>query len=319
MSNQGSFVPDLLPKPKARVKEGNVSRRGFVKLLSALTAGAIVVPPKAEAFNLDEFLQKHFHQMTAEEKTKTMARLEKEYNEKYGRDDFSVKAGEALPGVKYGYALNLSKCIGCRKCTHACVDENNQHRGSEERGDQIEYIRVLEMEKGSLDVEKSVHDYTHEVPAEGKYYMPVQCHHCNDAPCVKACPVEATWQEKDGIVVVDYNWCIGCRYCAAACPYWARKFNWTTPNLPTEEVNPDTHYLGNRPRYKGVMEKCTFCINRVRKGLNPACHDICPTGSRKFGNLLDKNSVVRQIIDTKRIFILKEEVGTNPSFYYFFD
>ena len=190
-------------------------------------------------------------------------------------------------GVKFAYALNLSKCIGCRKCVHACVEENNQHRGTEERGDQIEYIRVLEMEKGSLDLEKSVHDYDHEVPAEGKYYMPVQCHHCNKAPCVKACPVEATWQEPDGIVVVDYNWCIGCRYCAAACPYWARKFNWVEPRLPTEEINPDTHYLGNRPRYKGVMEKCTFCINRVRKGLNPACHDICPTGSRKFGNLLD--------------------------------
>ena len=167
------------------------------------------------------------------------------------------------------------------------MEENNQHRGDEERGDQIEYIRVLEMEKGSLDLEKSVHDYDHEVPAEGKYYMPVQCHHCNDAPCVKACPVEATWQEPDGIVVVDYNWCIGCRYCAAACPYWARKFNWVEPRIPAEEINPDTHYLGNRPRYKGTMEKCTFCITRVRKGLNPACHDICPTGSRKFGNLLD--------------------------------
>jgi Fe-S-cluster-containing dehydrogenase component len=120
-------------------------------------------------------------------------------------------------------------------------------------------------------------------------------------------------------VVVDYNWCIGCRYCAAACPYWARKFNWLEPNLPTDAINPDTHYLGNRPRYKGVMEKCTFCINRVRNGLNPACHDICPTGSRKFGNLLDKDSVIRRIIDNKRIYILKEEVGTDPSFYYFFD
>jgi Fe-S-cluster-containing dehydrogenase component len=217
------------------------------------------------------------------------------------------------------YALNRAMSRGGRTGPHACVEENNQHRGAGDRGDQIEYISVLEMEKGSLDIEKSVHDYDHEVPAEGKYYMPVQCHHCNNAPCVKACPVEATWQEPDGIVVVDYNWCIGCRYCAAACPYWARKFNWVEPRIPDEEVNPDTHYLGNRPRYNGVMEKCTFCITRVRKGLNPACHDICPTGSRKFGNLLDKESVVRRIIDQKRIFILKEEVGTDPSFYYFFD
>ena len=304
---------------KVRIKEGEVSRRSFVKLLTAVTAGAIAMPDKAEAFNLDEFLQKHFHQMSDEEIQKTLERLTREYNEKYDREDSSVVADGPQQGVKFAYALNLSKCIGCRKCVHACVEENNQHRGTEERGDQIEYIRVLEMEKGSLDVEKSVHDYDHEVPAEGKYYMPVQCHHCNDAPCVKACPVEATWQEPDGIVVVDYNWCIGCRYCAAACPYWARKFNWIEPNLPTEEINPDTHYLGNRPRYKGVMEKCTFCINRERKGLNPACHDICPTGSRKFGNILDPDSVIRTIIETKRVFILKEEVGTDPSFYYFFD
>jgi len=304
---------------KARIKEGNVSRRSFVKLLSAVTAGAIAMPDKSEAFNLDEFLQKHFHELSDEEMEKTLERLTRQYNEKYDREDFSVVADGPQEGVKFAYALNLSKCIGCRKCVHACVEENNQHRGAGERGDQIEYIRVLEMEKGSLDVEKSVHDYDHEVPAEGKYYMPVQCHHCNKAPCVKACPVEATWQEPDGIVVVDYNWCIGCRYCAAACPYWARKFNWMEPNLPIDEINPDTHYLGNRPRYNGVMEKCTFCINRVRKGLNPACHDICPTGSRKFGNLLDPKSVIRTIIDTKRIYILKEEVGTDPSFYYFFD
>jgi molybdopterin-containing oxidoreductase family iron-sulfur binding subunit len=319
LNDRSSFVPDLLPAPQARVPEGDVSRRGFIKLLSVLTAGAIVMPNKAEAFSLDEFLQKHFHQMTDAEKLKTMARLEHDYNEQYGRTDFSVDDRGPLAGVKYGYALNLAKCIGCRKCTQACVEENNQHRGDVDRGDRIEYIRVLEMENGSLDVEKSVHDYTHEVPAPGKYYMPVQCHHCDNPPCVKACPVKATWQEPDGIVVVDYNWCIGCRYCAAACPYWARKFNWVAPRIPDEEVNPDTHYLGNRPRYKGVMEKCTFCLNRVRKGLDPACVDICPTGSRKFGNLLDKDSVVRRIIDKKSIFILKEEVGTKPSFYYFFD
>ncbi len=304
---------------KIKFKDGNVSRRGFIKLLSAVTAGAIAMPDEAEAFSLDAFLQKHFKELSDDDKKNVLARLEKEYNSKYQREDITVGADEAQPGVKFGYALNLSKCIGCRKCTHACVEENNQHRGRGDRGDQVEYIRVLEMEKGSLDVEKSVHDYTHQVPAEGKYYMPVQCHHCNDAPCIKACPVEATWQEKDGIVVVDYNWCIGCRYCAAACPYWARKFNWVEPEIPSEEVNADTHYLGNRPRYKGVMEKCTFCINRVRKGLNPACHDICPTGSRKFGNLLDPESVVRRIIDKKRIFILKEEVGTDPNFFYFFD
>lgn len=302
-----------------RFRDEDLGRRGFLKLLGAVSATAAVLPDPAEAFDLEEFMQKHFVELSPEQLAKTLARLEKQYNEKYDRDDFSVNAAPPLEGVRFAYALNLSKCIGCRKCVGACVEENNQHRGDPGKGDRIEYIRVLEMEKGSLDVEKSVHDYTHEVPAEGKYYMPVQCHHCNDAPCVKACPVEATWQEQDGIVVVDYNWCIGCRYCAAACPYWARKFNWSEPRLEDEDIIPDTHYLGNRPRYKGVMEKCTFCINRVRQGLNPACHDICPTGSRKFGNLLDPAGPIRQIIAEKRVFILKEEAGTDPSFYYFFD
>ena len=304
---------------KARFKAGTCGRRGFLKLLAVTAAGALALPAESEAFDLDAFLQRHFKELDEEDLARTLRRLEEKYDREYGRDDFTVRADGPLPGVHYAYALNLSKCIGCRRCVQACVEENNQHRGDPERHDRIDYIRVLEMEKGSLDVEKSEHFYDHEVPAEGKYYMPVQCHHCNEAPCVKACPVEATWQEPDGIVVVDYNWCIGCRYCAAACPYWARKFNWVKPRIPTEEINPDTHYLGNRPRYKGVMEKCTFCINRVRRGLNPACHDICPTGSRKFGNLLDEDGVIRRIIATKRVFILKEDVGTDPSFYYFFD
>ncbi len=304
---------------KARFKPGECGRRGFLKLLAVVAAGAVVIPDPSEAFDLDEFLQRHFKELDKEDLARTLKRLEKQYDQEYDRDDFKVRADGPLPGVRYAYALNLAKCIGCRRCVQACIEENNQHRGSAERSDRIEYIRVLEMEKGSIDVEKANHYYDHQVPAAGKYYMPVQCHHCNDAPCTRACPVEATWQEPDGIVVVDYNWCIGCRYCAAACPYWARKFNWVKPRIPSEEINPDTHYLGNRPRYRGVMEKCTFCINRVRRGLNPACHDICPTGSRKFGNILDKDSVIRRIIETKRVFILKEEVGTDPSFYYFFD
>ena len=125
------------------------------------------------------------------------------------------------------------------------------------------------------------------MPAHGKFYMPVQCKQCDNPPCVKVCPVEATWQEPDGIVVVDYDWCIGCRYCEAACPYHARRFNWTKPQIPAEELNPNMHYLGNRPRPKGVMEKCTFCLHRTREGRLPACLEACPTGARVFGNLLD--------------------------------
>jgi Fe-S-cluster-containing dehydrogenase component len=136
---------------------------------------------------------------------------------------------------------------------------------------------------------------------------------------VKVCPVEATWQEPDGITVIDYDWCIGCRYCEAACPYWARRFNFAEPQVPDAELNPNMAYLSNRPRDKGVMEKCTFCLQRTRVGRLPACLEVCPTGSRKFGNVLDPNSEVAYILAHKRVYVFKEDVGTIPRFFYYFD
>lgn len=104
----------------------------------------------------------------------------------------------------------------------------------------------------------------------------------------------------------------------AACPYMGRWFNFTDPGIPNEQVNPQTHYLGNRPRMRNVVEKCTFCIQRVRKGIYPKCVEVCPVGARKFGNLLDPNSEISMIIKTKRVFRLKEDLNTQPKFYYFF-
>jgi molybdopterin-containing oxidoreductase family iron-sulfur binding subunit len=161
--------------------------------------------------------------------------------------------------------------------------------------------------------------YDHPVPAPGKFYMPVQCQQCDNPPCVAVCPVEATWKESDGIVVVDYDWCIGCRYCQAACPYHARRFNWRKPQIPADEINPRQSYLSNRIRPQGVMEKCTFCLHRTREGRLPACLEACPTGARVFGNLLDPSSEIRWVLRNKRVFVLKEELGTRPSFFYFFD
>ena len=179
---------------------------------------------------------------------------------------------------------------------------------------------MLELEKEEgVNLQHAEHYYNpDEVPREGHFYMPVQCQQCKKPPCVKVCPVGATWREKDGIVVVDYNWCIGCRYCMAACPYGARHFNWGDPQIPSKDVNPETHYLGNRPRAKGVVEKCTFCVQRTRKGLYTACVEVCPTGSRKFGNLLDKESEIRYILENKRVFKFKEELNTQPNFFYFY-
>jgi len=266
-----------------------------------------------ETTSVDEFLQTHYRELTKDQLAEVIERLEQETKKEYGAD---VNISDVRPqkGVKFGYALNLSICVGCRRCAKACHEENNHDRPSSNS-----YIRVLEMSKGSMDMEHGSADYNHPVPQHDKFYMPVQCQQCDNPPCVDVCPVEATWKEEDGIVVVDYNWCIGCRYCEAACPYHARRFNWTKPEIPKEEINPDQAYLSNRMRPQGVMEKCTYCLHRTRKGKLPACLEACPTGARVFGNLLDPTSEIRTVLANKRVFVLKESLGTKPNFFYFFD
>jgi Fe-S-cluster-containing dehydrogenase component len=260
-----------------------------------------------------EFFQQQFQRMTKKEIEDTVARLQEDYKKKYGKE-FVVGTESPIDGTLFGYALDIQRCIGCRRCVYGCVEENNLSRDP-----QIQYIRVLRFKDGAMDLEQSdIYYEPEEVPEKGYYYMPVQCQHCANAPCTKVCPVRATWTEPDGIVVVDYNWCIGCRYCMAACPYMGRWFNFADPGIPKEQVNPKTHYLGNRPRMRNVVEKCTFCIQRVRKGIYPKCVEVCPVGARKFGNLLDPNSEISMIIKTKRVFRLKDDLNTQPKFYYFF-
>ncbi len=263
----------------------------------------------------EEFLQKHFREMTEAEKKAVIRRLEETYLRKYGKK-FGIGTQPAEAAVLWGYGLDLSRCIGCRRCVYACVKENNPSRINP----QLQWIRVIRLKKGSLvNLENSEHYYDPEtVPEPGFMYMPVQCQQCDNPPCVRVCPVKATWKEPDGIVVVDYNWCIGCRYCMAACPYKGRVFNWSEPNIPAEELNTEVHYLGNRPRMKNVVEKCTFCVHRLRNGRYPACVEACPTGTRKFGNLLDPGSEIRYLIENKRVFRMKEDLNTEPKFYYFF-
>ncbi|MDP7175509.1 MAG: 4Fe-4S dicluster domain-containing protein [SAR324 cluster bacterium] len=287
-----------------------------VAVASGTTLVAQVTEDGVEEFSdsLASLFQTHYRRMSPEEVEATIARLQRKTKRKYGKN-ISIDTTPPLPNVLFGYALNISKCKGYRKCVDACVEENNQGRDT-----QIQYIRVLEMERGSMNLEESNHYYNPEtVPQKGKFYMPVQCMQCENPPCVRACPVKATWKETDGVVVIDYDWCIGCRYCMTACPYWARHFNWNEPELPPEELNPVTHYLGNRPRSKGVMEKCMFCVQRTRKGQQPACMEACPTGARIFGNLLDPESEIRYILENKTVFRLKEDLGTEPKFWYFTD
>ena len=292
------------------------ARRNFLRGLGMGTAVAAQPAWGGETMQdaFADFFQKDYRRMSAEQIEAALERIERKAKSRY---DVEIDCQNTPPqkGVVYGYAINISRCKGYRDCVHACVKENNLGRDS-----QMQYIRVLQLDQGDFNLEHSDHYYDPEtVPVEGKHYMPIQCMQCDDPPCVKACPVEATWMEPDGIVVVDYDWCIGCRYCMAACPYWARHFNWTVPEIPAEEMNTNTHYLGNRPRPRGVVEKCHFCIHRTRKGQQPACMEACPTGSRIFGNLLDPDSEIRYVLANKQVFRLKEDLGTEPKFWYFSD
>ncbi len=303
-----------------------VSRRTFLKGTAASLLGMTGVVAALEPLlklergelTIDGLLQKHYHRLTPEAMERILRSLEEKCKEQYGVMP-NIADIKPMEGVGFAYALNLSRCVGCRKCAHACMAENNQSRESA-TDIEMSYIRVLELDQGSINMESS-NQYYHpdEVPRKGKYYMPVQCHQCRHAPCTQACPVKATWQDPDGIIVVDYNWCIGCRYCMAACPYDARRFNFDKPKIPEKAINPNQDYLSNRIRPKGVVEKCTFCLHRTREGKYPACLEVCPTGARVFGNLLDPDSEINYILKNKRVYILKEDVGTMPRFYYFFD
>jgi len=294
------------------------TRRSFLK--GAVAAAALTATGCVNE-TLEAFMKKRLQEVSPEELKGILKRMEEKYSARFGKD-VTVAGTPPMKDVLFGYGLDLSRCNGNRRCVTACVAENNQSRANPDGGhnNPIQWITVFQMDNDKgVDLDSATAYYEDaSVPAEGKFYFPVQCQHCENPPCVKVCPVQATWKEKDGIVVIDYDWCIGCRCCMSACPYGARHFNWCEPNLPAEEINPKMHVLGNRPRMRGVVEKCTFCIQRTREGLYPACHEACPTGARVFGNLLDPDSEIRQLMESKRVFLLKAELNTRPSFFYFY-
>ncbi len=201
--------------------------------------------------------------------------------------------------------IDQDRCIGCWTCSVICKMENNVGLGNW-------WNRILSNGNGE-------DGYTPHIGLDGQpelAYQPTTCMHCENAPCVKACPTGATYKREDGIVAQNYKRCIGCRVCMAACPYNARVFNWGTPQqVPDLE---DDHVGDARvpSRPKGVVEKCTFCQEKVDAGEQPACVSGCPTGARVFGDINDPNSEISRLMRENGHFTLLEDLGTAPSVFY---
>jgi Fe-S-cluster-containing dehydrogenase component len=213
--------------------------------------------------------------------------------------------GEAPSKYQWHMAIDLSKCIGCNYCVKTCQAVNDVPE------DEMRWNIVIP-ERTTMEVD---------------FYMNRPCQHCQEAPCTRVCPVGATWVRSDGIVVMDYDRCIGCRYCQVACPYDVRRFNWHV----SEELNSNVPQWGTpevtrRPR--GVIEKCTFCVQRIDRGLDhgltpgidpaatPACVNVCPVGARVFGDINDPSSPISTFLAEKDTFRLREEWGTQPKVHY---
>ena len=219
----------------------------------------------------------------------------------------NMKAGvssAAGTAVQYAMVIDLKKCVGCKSCTVACKAENHTPPG-------VAYNVVLEEEVGKY-------------PSVGRRFTPRPCMQCRDSSCTKVCPSGATYTRPDGIVAVDYDKCIGCRYCIASCPYGARSFdygeNYHKEKTPYEKI-PSPEYAEYRPRKRGKspvgnVRKCTFCLHRIKKGLRPACVESCLGHAYTFGNIQDPGSEANRLLATRQYFRLKEELGNNPRVYY---
>lgn len=204
--------------------------------------------------------------------------------------------------MRYGFAIDTKRCIGCHTCAVTCRNENNLPK-------EVWWNRVLTDGGEYMDIPAG------EYPNTVITYLPVACQHCENPACVKVCPVGATYKDPEtGIVRQDYDKCIGCRMCIAACPYTGvRNFNWDEPTYYTDVTFGGADVPAHE---KHVVEKCTMCWHLQAKGEKPACIDTCPVRARHWGDLDDPDSEVSKVIASRNYELLLGEKGTKPSVYY---
>ena len=215
-----------------------------------------------------------------------------------------ARAAVADSKVRWAFLVDTNKCIGCGLCVTACKNENEIPFDAPVTRTWVERYVVTKDGETHADSPMGARDgFTDPAIREQEYdaddiakafFVPKLCNQCENPACVQVCPVGATYQTHDGVVLVDREWCIGCGYCIMACPYGVRFFH---------------------PEHK-VADKCNFCYHRITKGLNPACVQACAFGARRIANLRDPDDPVTQIILTERVSVLKDEYGTKPHVFY---
>lgn len=229
-------------------------------------------------------------------------------------------------GKHWAMVIDTNRCTGCWTCAVGCKEINNEPLG-------YWWNRILTIapDETSGEPSKAVPEPASEAidvphgtfPDLEMAYLPVACQHCNDAPCVKVCPVQATFRREDGTVLVDYERCIGCRYCIAACPYGVRVFNWGDgvhdPDFTVgygKEYRYDGRLVFTPDRPRGVVEKCTFCVERIDQGEIPFCVQVCPAGARIWGDLNDADSEVSGMVEREGAIQMLADLGTDPNVFY---
>ncbi len=281
------------------------SRREFIHDIGIVGVGSVLAGSAILAgINYDNKKKsgERIKVMTAEHK---LIEIDKSNASLVGKNENELqKEGrEGIPGKRWVMVVDLSKCKNARKCMAAC-------QGAHHLRPEQHHINVLKMQESK------------NTPP---FYMAKPCQHCDNPPCVAVCPVDATFKRQDGIVLIDNERCIGCRFCIAACPYSARVFNWTTPLDEEEDKGKPYNVELNVPQRKGTVSKCLFSADRLREGKLPYCVSACPNGVYYFGdenedavtNGTTKETVrLKNLLESNAGYHLMPELGTQPRVYY---
>lgn len=287
-------------------KEEKKTRRHFLKNLGAIGVGTIAGATSGAGCSADAGKEASGKKVKLLTTGNELVEVDSAYLANLNRDlppGHNKEGRKGLPGKKWVLVVNLAKCKNARKCMEKCQAVHQL------RPDQ-HHVNVLLMK-----------DSEH----TSSYFMPKHCMHCDNPPCVKVCPVDATFKRSDGIVLIDNERCIGCRFCIAGCPYSARSFNWFDPRDAEKYKDVPYDIEMNVPQKRGTITKCTFSADKLRKGELPYCVSACPNGVYYFGNIYE-DSVTNgttgetvsfsELIEKKGGYRLMEDLGTAPSVYF---